>query len=85
MHGPGTAVGRAAGTEDEVGSAVENRSGDAGEVAGVEGAVTVHETNDAVGGIGGQETGPASRPEAANRLHDDVRAGSAGDVSRAVG
>ena len=68
-------------------SAAPARTGPAtaGRSRGVEGAVAVHEADDAVGRVGGQQPGPAGRTETGRRLVDDVGAGGTGEIAGAVG
>ena len=63
-------VGGPAGAEDEVGPAGQHRRRPPAEVGRVERAVAVHEADDAVVRVGGQQAGPAGGAEAAAGLVD---------------
>ncbi len=76
-------VGRS-GAEDEVGPAVEHRGGHPPQVGRVEGAVAVHEADDAVGRVGRQQAGVAGGAEAAAGLVHHPGPAGAGDVGRSV-
>ena len=73
-----------AGAEHHVGPAVEDGLGDAAQVGRVEGAVAVHEADDAVGRVGRQQAGPAGGAEAAAGLVDHPRPAGPGQVGGAV-
>jgi hypothetical protein len=69
--------------EHQVRLAAEDRGADAGEVAGVQRSVAVHEAHGPI--ARGEQPGPARRAEAANGLDDDERTELRGDPRGAVG